>query len=311
MAKRPRWLRPQAAYCEVQRTVDRQFFFAPNKIIRNIIGAAIGRAQRKYPVKLYWIDFNINHKHTGKAALSNDPEHIENLVNFDRLCNSLIARGINQYLQRDGAMFSTRNRSGEAVDDLSLEQQLFYAVTNPVKDGLVDRVAHWKGFSSYQQLATGNVERFSFINWTAWHRAGGQRGNLPPAAFTEWVEVKLSPLPAWAELPDHKRQALFRRQVRALEQLFRAEREHLGHRPMGPKKLAKINPRHRPLHPPKDKGRQPLCHASSLQGLWAYKKQYRAFLNQYYVASGLWMQGKTDAPFPAGSFKAPLIRVTT
>ena len=80
MAKRLRWLRSEAAYCEVQRTVDRQFFFVPNKTIRNIIGASVGRAQRKYPVKLYWIDFNINHKQSGRAALSESPEHIENLV---------------------------------------------------------------------------------------------------------------------------------------------------------------------------------------------------------------------------------------
>jgi hypothetical protein len=44
-------------------------------------------------------------------------------------------------------------------------------------------------------------------------------------------------------------------------------------------------------------------------GAIEYKKQYRAFLEQYYYASGLWMKGGVDAPFPAGSFKAPLINV--
>ena len=306
MAKRLRWLRPEAAYCEVQRTVDRQFFFAPNENIRNIIGASVGRAQRKYPVKLYWIDFNINHKQSGRAALSDNPEHIENLVNFDRLCNSLIARGINRYLGREGAMFSTRNRSEEAIDDLSLEQQLFYAVTNPVKDGLVDRVAHWKGFSSYQQLATGKVERFSYINWSAWHRTGGGK---PPEAFTELVEVRLSPLPAWERMAEHKRQTLFRRRVRQLEQLYRTEREQEGKRAMGPKRLAKVDPRDRPKRPHQKQGNQPLCHASTPEGAMEYKRQYRAFLEQYYYASGLWMEGVLDAPFPAGSFKAPLIRI--
>ena len=308
MAKRPRWLRPDAAYCEVQRTVDRQFFFAPNNTIRNIIGASVGRAQRKYPVKLYWIDFNINHRQSGRAALSDSPEHIENLVNFDRLCNSLIARGINRYLGREGAMFSTRNRSEEAIDDLSLEQQLFYAVTNPVKDGLVDRVAHWKGFSSYKQLATGRVERFSYINWTAWHRAGGRKS---PEAFAEWVEVKLSALPSWEGMVEHKRQALFRRRVRKLEQHYRTEREREGRRHMGPKRLAKVDPRDRPKRPAEKKGRQPLCHASTTKGANEYRKLYRTFLDRYYYASGQWMKGVVNASFPSGSFKAPLIRVAT
>jgi hypothetical protein len=203
-------------------------------------------------------------------------------------------------------MFSTRNRSEEAIDDWSLEQQLFYAVTNPVKDGLVDRVAHWKGFSSYEQLATGKIERFSYINWTAWHRAGGKK---PPEAFTEWVEVKLSPIPAWEGIVAHKRQALFRRRVRELEQHYRAERELEGLRAMGPRKLAKVDPRDRPKCSPKKKGRQPLCHSSTLEAAVEYKKQYRDFLERYHYASGLWMEGAVDAPFPAGSFKAPLIRV--
>ncbi len=78
---------------------------------------------------------------------------------------------------------------------------------------------------------------------------------------------------------------------------------------MGPRRLAKVDPRDRPKRPAKKSGRQPLCHSSTLKGAIEYKKHYRAFLDQYYYASGLWMEGVVDAPFPAGSFKAPLIRV--
>jgi putative transposase len=309
MASRPRWIRPDAAYCEVQRTTDRQFFFKPDDQIRNIIGSAVGRAQKKYPVKLYWIDFNINHRQSGKAPLSGSPEHLDNLVKFDQLCNSLVARGINKLLGREGPLFSTHNRVEEAIDDQSLEQQLLYAVTNPVKDGLVDRVAHWKGFSSYEQLATGKVDRYPYIEWTAWHRAGGARGRKPPEAFTKWAEVKLTPIPAWEHLPEHKRQALFRRRVRQLEQDYRAERERENRTVMGPRKLARIDPRDRPRNPPKKRGSQPLCHSSTLEGRREYEERWRAFLDRYYYASGMWMQGVRDVEFPAGSYKPPLIRL--
>ena len=124
MARRPRWFKGDSAYCEVQRTVDRQFFFKPDETIRQIIGSAAARAQKRYPVKLYWVDCNINHKQTGKAPLSDSPEHLENMVRFDQMFNSLAARGINKYLGREGALFSTRNRSQEAIDDLSLEQEV-------------------------------------------------------------------------------------------------------------------------------------------------------------------------------------------
>ena len=309
MPKRPRWLKGDAAYCEVQRTTDRQFFFKPDETVRNIIGAAAGRAQLKYPVKLYWIDFNITHKQSGKAPLSDTPEHLENLVRFDQLFNSLVSRGINKYLGREGPLFSTRNRSEEAIDDESLEQQLFYAVLNPVKDGLVDRIAHWKGFSSYKQLATGEVEKYSYIDWTAWHRAGGKRSKKPLSAFKKQVEVKLSPIPSWENLSEHKRQAMFRRQVRQLEQHCRAERESEGRGVMGPRKLAKLNHRDRPKNPPKKSDFQPLCHSSTYEGSLEYEKTWREFLNQYYYASSMWMRGITEVEFPRGSFKPPPIRI--
>ena len=311
MSRRPRWYRPNGAYCETQRTTDRQFLFKPDGNISNIIGAAAGRALEKYPVKLYWLDFNINHKHAGRGPLSDSPEHLENLAKFDQLFNSLVARGINKYLGREGPLFSTRNRSTPAIDDESLEQQLLYAVTNPVKDGLVDRVAHRKGFSSYKQLATGEVERFSYINWTRWHQAGGARSKRSPEEFTEWTKVKLSPIPSWERLPEHKRQALFRRRVRQLEQRYREEREREGRRPMGPRKLAKLDPRQRPRHAPEQRRPQPLCHASTAGAARDYENQLRAFLDQYYHASGMWLEGAHDVGFPPGSFKPPLIRIST
>ena len=309
MPKRPRWLKGEAAYCEVQRTVDRQFFFKPDEAVRQIIGAAAGRAQKKYPVKLYWLDFNINHKQSGKAPISDSPEHRENLVRFDQLFNSLASRGINKMLGREGALFSTRNRSEEAIDDKSLEQQLYYAVLNPVKDGLVERVAHWKGFSSYEQLATGKIERFSYIDWTAWHRAGGMRCKKAPESFIKHAEVKLSPIPSWERIPEHRRQAMFRREVRLLEQACREEREREGRTVMGQNKLAKLDHRDRPKNPPKREGSQPLCHSSSPEGALEYRRSWREFLDQYYYASGMWMSGVTGVEFPYGSFKPPPLRI--
>ncbi len=307
MGDRPRWIRAEAAYCDVQRTVDRCFLFRPDEEIRQIIGASAGRALEKYPVKLYWLDFNIDHKQNGIAPISDDPAHIQNVARFHQMFNSLIAREINRYLGREGALFSSRNRSTEAVDNISLEQQLFYAVTNPAKDGLVDRVAHWKGFSSYKQLATGAVERFRYIDWTAWHKAGGKKCKKRPEDFVISVCVKLSPLPAWEGMPEHKRQAHFRREIRKFEQHFREEREREGRTVMGPRRLEKIDPRDIPKRPFR-RTRKPICHASTKSAADEYRDKLRDYLDQYYYASDMWMRGARDAEFPRGSFKPPDIR---
>ena len=303
----PRWIKADSAYSDVQRTVDRAFLFKPDETIRQIIGAAAGRAQEKFPVKIYWLDFNIDHKHGSVDPISDDPTHIQNVAKFHQLFNSLIARGINKQLGREGALFSSRNHTTEVVDDESLEEKLLYAVINPVKDGLVDRVSHWKGFSSYKQLATGEVERFRYIDWTAWHEAGGKKSGKSPEAFVRTVEVKLSPIPSWEGMSEDKRQAHFRREVRKLEQKYREERESEGRTVLGQRKLEKLDPRDRPKTPAK-RSRKPLCHASTRAAAEDYKEKLVAFLEQYYQASELWRLGYRDVEFPRGSFRPPDIR---
>ena len=307
MANRPRWIRNDATYSEVQRTVDRCFLFKPDEITRQIIGSSAGRALQKFPVKLYWLDFNIDHKQNGIKPLSDEPEHIQNYAKFNQLFNSLVARGINKHLGREGAIYSSRNRSTEAVDDQSLEQQLFYAVTNPVKDGLVDRVANWKGFSSYIQLATGEVERFRYIDWSAWHKAGGKRNKKSPEAYVKTVEVKLTPIPAWEHMTVPQRQAYFRREVRKLEQKFREERESEGRSVMGPRSLEKLDHREHPKKPA-ERTNKPICHASTVEAANEYRERLRAFWDEYYKASDLWRRGVHSVEFPRGSFKPPDIR---
>ena len=310
MPRRPRWIKANSAYCGAQRTVDRQFLFKPDASLRNLVGACAARAQRRFPVTIYWLDCNINHKHSGLAPLSDSPEHLNNLVRFQQLFNSLLARELNARLDREGPVFASRDRSDEADDDASLEQQLLYSVTNVVKDGLVERVAHWPGFSSYKQLATGEVERFTYVDRTAWHRAGGAAGQRPLSAFVRTVELRLSPIPSWSHLRPEQRQTLFRRRVRHLEQAFREERQRESRPVMSPARLAKIDPRDRPKSPPK-RSRMPLCHSSSPEGARSYRDRLRAFLDAFYSASGRWLAGIRDVEFPLGSFRPPLIQVAT
>ncbi len=308
MGMHPRWLKANSIYAHTQRTVDRQFFFKPDPVVRNIIGASAARAQKKHPVIIYYLEFNIDHEQSGIAALSDSQEHLNNLVDFKRTFHRLLAWELNRYLDRDGAVFSTRARSVECVDNPSAEQQFFYAMTNPAKDGLVDRVAHWKGFSSYNVLARGEDEVFTYIDRTAWHRAGGKKSKKPLQAFNNSIRIEYTPLPSWESMTPPQRQAHIRREVRALEQKFRKERKASGRPAMIRAKLEKLDHRDRPkVKPPRTK--KPLCHASSKEAAELYEESFREFLNAYRIASAHYRMGALDTEFPHGSIKPPLLSV--
>ena len=303
MGMHPRWFQADKVYAQTQRTVDRQFLFKPHPVVRNSIGAAAVRAQRNHPVKIYWLEFNINHEQNGIAPLSDSYEDLNNLVLFKQTFHKILVYELNKHYNREGAMFSTPPRTVPCLDNPGLEQQFFYAVTNPVKDGLVEKVSHWKGFSSYPQLAQGKDEVFTWFDRTTWHR---DRKRKPLQAYMKSGRIEYTPLPSVAHLKPAQQQMYIRREVRAIEQACSANRKKNHQKVMTPQKLDKTDPRQRPkTRPPRRK--KPLCHCACPETARAYKILLFHFLEAYGRASAEYRRGKYDVVFPAGSYKPPLI----
>jgi len=303
MGMHPRWIQADKVYAQTQRTVDRQFLFKPDPVVRNIIGASAVRAQKNHPVKIFWLEFNINHEQNGIAPLSDSFEDLNNLVLFKQTFHRLLALELNRHYGREGAVFSTPPRTVPCLDNPSLEQQFFYAMTNPVKDGLVEKVSHWKGFSSYPQLAHGKDELFTWFDRTAWQRDLKRK---PLQAYMKKGRIEYTPLPSIAHLKPGQRESYIRREVRSIEQSCRASREAAGQKVMTAQKLEMIDPRQRPAtSPPRRK--KPLCHCACAEIAKTYKKLLFHFLESYVRASAEYRSGKYDVEFPAGSYRPPLI----
>ena len=305
MGMHPRWIRADLAYANTQRTIDRQFLFKPDPTVRNIIGASAARAQKKHPVKLYWLEYNINHEQEGVAPLSDSPQHLNNVVLFKKTFHRILAEELNRYYGREGGIFSTPARTVPCLDNVSLEQQFFYALTNPVKDGLVDRLSHWKGFSSYNQLARGEDEVFTYYDRTAWHKSGQKK---PIQAFMKSARVEFTPLPSLENMKPEERRMYIRREVRLIEQSCREQRALEGRRVMTPARLQRTDPRDRPVNRPK-RTPKPLCHCSSPGLAKEYKDMHLEFLKSYRISSAYYRSGVYDVEFPPGSFKPPLIEL--
>ncbi len=308
MARRPRRWRPDAIYTEVKRTVDRQFLLKPTPEVRNLVGACLGRAQAMVPVKLYWAVANINTMQLGRAPMDDHPDALDNMSRFDQLFYGLLSRGLNKLWDREGPVWSTRNRSEECIDDEMVEQQFMYALTNPVKDGLCEKVSDWEGLTLFDQLASGEEERFYHIDWVRWWDEGGKKNKKPIGEYKKWVTVKLSPIPEWERYSEHRRQTLLRKRVSKEETDFAKERKEAKRPVMDRSMRARIDPRDRPRNKKKS-GPQPLCHSSTKKAADKYKIKWREFLVLFREASEKFLSGVFDAKFPDGSFRPPLITV--
>jgi hypothetical protein len=333
MGNRPRLYEPNLLYSAVTNTVDRQFLLKPNHDRRNpllaagcppqaldprtdivpvssvinIVGAAVGRALEQYPVDLRWFEANVNHTHSGLTAR---PEQLGNISAFYKSTNSTIARELNRTWQRTGHLFAARPRIEPCLDDRAAKQQLIYAMTNPLKDGLVETVRETPFFSTFRHQASGDPLRFWYLDRAAWWKAGGPRKKSHRLKdFLRWVEYELPPpLPEWDGVPEHKRRAELRALVREAEEEQRETRRREGRRVVGVPNLFKLNPFDKPAEP-RESSPQPLCHTSNPQLYFEYRCKWREFLNEYRKASHDYRAGNFDREFPEGSFRPPLVTV--
>jgi len=331
MGRRIRVWQPNTVYTATIRCSDRKFLLKPDHHPRtpllaadcppnafdirndhipkpsviNIIGAAVARAQQLHPIRIHWVEVNINHMTVGYSV---DANQLANISDFFRTADSIIARMINVKWEHEGHVWSSPFRASACVDEKAAEQQLIYCLTNPVKDCLVSTVRESPFFTSYRALAHGKQLRFWRIDWNRFHLAGSFRKmGHRPKDYLEWLEIQLDPLPHQATWPEHRRQAWIRAAVRDVEHETADSLRFAGRKPMGATAQYRVEPRDRPITP-NSSGPQPLCHASSREARLEYARQWRAIKRAHRAASIDYRMGHWGREFPEGTFRPPLTK---
>lgn len=141
-----RRLVPGRTHAVVRRTAQRCFFLVPSKWVRQLVLYVLGLALTRFAhVKLHALMAESNHIHF--VVTDDTPAHEPSqLPDFFGLLHSLIARALNARYGRGENLFKTGSYDNvEIHGDMSLERQLVYLWTNPVKDGLVARPELWPG----------------------------------------------------------------------------------------------------------------------------------------------------------------------
>ena len=284
--------------------VDRMFLLKPSKKVNNIIGSSLGRALKLHPILLHSATTNINHL---ELVFSIGEGQADNVSPFLREFAGLAAREFNRFYEREGHFWAGRVRVEEITSDNKAEKLLGYGACNTVKDGLVEKANHWKGFSTTGVLSRGGRLVFEYIDRTLWWKNGAGRRNVDPSKYTKSTEVILHPLPSWALLSVRARQARFRGIVRNHEELARKERKAEGITSVkGMARIQRESPFSKPARP-RERTPQPLCHADTAAEYKAYEAEYKEIVKAHRIASAAFRSGCFDVEFPPGTFRPPLV----
>jgi hypothetical protein len=141
-----RRLLPNQVHSFCRRTTQRKFLLRPDERVNETVAYALGLALLRNPrFRLHAFMSESTHQHANGTDAST-PGQQSQVPSFWELYDGLVARALNSHYGRGENFWKPGSYDNvEIHDDASLEDQLLYTWTNPVKDGLVETPEEWPG----------------------------------------------------------------------------------------------------------------------------------------------------------------------
>ncbi len=280
---RPRQVLRNQFHLITRRCANRWFLLRPDAATNNAYAYCLAVAAQRCGMEVVHTVAESNHHHT--TIYDRDGRYPEFLTYF----HSLVARSQNALRGRWENFWAAEEPCvTRLLDRETVIAKVVYAITNPVKDGLVARVHHWPGVNTYTNLVSGR----------------GLRATRPrhffrdPGALPDEIELRMT-IPA--ELgPADAFIAEVCAGVERVEREAAEERRNTG---------ASVCGRRRILEQRWDEAPSSVAPRRSLRPRFAGRTEsrtealgkYHSFLAAYRFALAVW-RTRVASPFPSGTY---------
>ncbi len=267
-----------------RRCTQRQYLMRPDEATNNAFEYCVLEAAERFDIDIILPSAQSNHHHT------NVFDRHGRVVEFYEHFHKMYARSQNALRGRSENFWSSEEVSLVELTDVEAAiDAVVYSATNPVKDGLVERVQDWPGVNGLDALLTGKP-----IETTRPRHFFRADGPMPERVSRALV------IPPELGDPDE-----FRRRVRegvaAAEKRFAEQRAREGRPVMGRKAILRQSWRAAPSSPAPRRGLRPRVAAGSAAARVEALGRNRLFEVLYRQARALWLKG-AQVLFPAGTY---------
>lgn len=282
----PRRIVAGGAYMVTRRCTQRQFLLRPDPDTTNAFIYCLTLAAERARIQVVAFLAHSNHHHT----IVVDPEG--RLPEFLEAFHKLLAKHQNALRGRWENFWAAEATSVvELVGSDDVLAKVIYALTNPVKDHLVERAEQWPGASSLRASLSGWGLRARRP-----HRFFRKDGHLPEA-----VTLRLVRAPGFERLTEAEWRTLLANRIRRVEHAMAEERQRRGTRILGRAHVLRQRPTDRPTtHEPR-RGLNPRFASRDRAARVHVVQRNKMFLVAYRAARDLWQAG-LDALFPPGTY---------
>jgi REP element-mobilizing transposase RayT len=290
---------PESTFEVTTRCIHGRLLLRPSAELNEIILGILGRALVQYPVKLHAVTVASNHMHMILTVSDSRA-----LAGFMCCVNSKIAREAGRLHDWREKLWGRRYRAIPILDDESIEKRLRYVLAHGCKEGLVRRPGDWPGVNCVAALTEGVRMKGVWFDRTAEFEARRKKQAFGRYEFSTEYELKLAPLPCWAEFSEDERRKRAQAMIEVIEQETREQLEREGRGVMGVRMVLGQSPRETPLQV--NRSTAPACHAKDGLTRRMYLAVYRGFVDLYTRASGKFRNGDRTARFPEHCFPPSL-----
>ncbi len=267
-----------------RRCTQRQFLLRPDEETNNAFTYLLAEASQRSGIDIILSQMMSNHHPT--SAYDRYGRHVE----FRERLHKLMAKSQNALRGRWENLWSTEEPCVvEVVAAEDLLNQLVYIATNPVKDGLVEKVHHWPGPKFVQALLSGRPIKAKRPRH--FFREDGP--------MREVVELSLG-LPE-----DFPERAAFlaelERRIAEVEENCARERMQSGRRVLGRRSILRQSWRDTPTSREPRRNLRPRVAARNKAERLATLRRNKEWQLEYRSTRLLWLAG-FDVEFPHGTY---------
>jgi len=306
MPRRIRFVPEEGTLFEITtRTFQGRFLLVPSAELNEIILGALGRAQRRYGVRLCAYAFLSNHLHL--LARARDAEQ---LAGFMCHFSSKLAREVSRRTGWTSKIWDRRYQAiGVSDEEAAQVERLTYVLSNGVKELLVERVRDWPGVHCAAALLDDRPDEGTWFDRTQEYCARHRNESFSERQFASRETVVLEPIPCWEHLPQREIRSRIGAIVEQIEADAARVREDEGKTVLGAAAVLAQNPTEQPAHLKRSPA--PMFHAFTRRASRELREAYHHFLAAFRDAAAQLRGGDRSARFPLGSFPPALPFVTS
>ena len=295
MAHQIRVFRRGAVYHVTNQTYRGELRLSPGRVVNLLVEGCLGKAARKYGVRLSAFIIMGNHFHLILQA----PRY--NLDRFMEYFQRELSWRLNRSRGVGATNFPLRYQAEEIGSVEDFERLVARILCNPVRARLVGAADQWPGVSSLDMHRSGEPRR------VVRHATRTQAEDIHVHGLSaelerslEPVDLELSPPPFWAELDFGEVQARISALVDAEQERLQAEIERSAERVVGPNRIERESHDDRPDRvcwraPTRVISRDPDFEA-------AYHAWYEDVRTRYRRSARRWRQHREWRDYPPGTF---------